>query len=187
MDTDMSKREAEEIIGEAEKKPFVADSASGESSHAVNEGAKASDVAAETALSNKPVLYHIQHYSSSTPWIVIEELGIKDKIRIQECKNDEHKTGEAGAHNPHGFVRIACFCRFFNSHESLLNDLMATDTAHQCRCLFFRSLFPRNTHLHTTHLAVHFSVSYFIHLGTNTDGICATLLCSSFTPIYGAL
>lgn len=105
----MSKREADEVIGDAEKKAFVDDSASGNGSHAMNEDAKSADVAAETALANRATLYHTPHYSSAPNTVVIHELGLKDKVNVVICKDGEHKSGELAAHNPHGFVRTALF------------------------------------------------------------------------------
>lgn len=101
----MSKREADEVIGDAEKKTFVEEAAADNGSHAMNEDAKTADVAAETALANRATLYHKPHYSSAPNTVVIHELGIKDKVNVVACKGDEHKTGDLAAHNPHGFVR----------------------------------------------------------------------------------
>lgn len=102
----MSKRSAEESIGEAEKKQFVEEQANGTAVHAIEEGAKAADAAAEKNADSKPTLYHILHYSSTRPLVVIKELGIGDKINIKEITAPELKTEEYLAMNPHGTVRI---------------------------------------------------------------------------------
>lgn len=148
MNIDMSKREATEEIGEAEKKVFVEETTNGDGAHAVDEVSKTADVAAESALANKATLYHSQYYSSSPNVVVIHELGLKDKINVHVCKDGEHKTGELAAHNPHGFVRFASSGTFLTlplSMEHFYHRFGAdrsSDQRKRRKCS--KLLFPRN-------------------------------------------
>lgn len=101
----MSKRAAEDIIGDAEKKICTEEAKAENGNHGVADEAKAVDAKVEITLSNKPTLYHSPHYSSTRPLIVIEELGLKDKINVKMCLDKEHKKPEFIAINAHGTVR----------------------------------------------------------------------------------
>jgi glutathione S-transferase len=101
----MSKRAAEDEIGDATKKQFD-EPTNGHDNHAVAEGEIAQDAAVEKSAESKPVLYHIQHYSSSRPLIAIHELGLADKIDVKVLTHPEIKTEEFLAMNPHGTIPV---------------------------------------------------------------------------------
>jgi glutathione S-transferase len=102
----MSKRSAEEEIGEAEKKQFTEEVANGNGVHVVAEEERAANVEEEKKAESKPILYHIQHFSSSRPLFVIHELGITDKIDIKVLPASELKSEEVMSLNPHGTIPI---------------------------------------------------------------------------------
>jgi hypothetical protein len=115
----MSKRSAEEEIGEATKKQFTEDGTNGNGVHAVEEGAIVANAADEKSAESKPTLYHIQYFSSSRPLFVIHELGIADKINIKVMEHADLKGEEFLAMNPHGTVRQCPL----NGHTPLQNTV----------------------------------------------------------------
>lgn len=108
--SDMSKRSAEEEIGTAEKKVCTEELNGNGAEHKEESIAELkAKVAAND--SDKPTLYHMQHCSSCRPLVVIEELGIGDKVNVvtiasKEGEVSEHKKSEYLALNAHGTVRI---------------------------------------------------------------------------------
>jgi len=96
----MSKREAEETIGEASKKVSNG-SENGGAVHHIDHAAKAHDSHHEH---KKPTLYHMQHCCSTRPFVLIHELGIADKIDTKVLQWGEAKSEEMLALNPHGTV-----------------------------------------------------------------------------------
>lgn len=54
---------------------------------------------------SKPILFHIPFYSSSPAVVAVHELGLADTIEVRNSSDGQHKVGEIGANNPHGFVR----------------------------------------------------------------------------------
>lgn len=96
----MSKRAAEEVIGESEKKPFTEEITNGNGTHAIADDAKAADAVAEQKASSKPSLYHELHMSSTRPLIVMHELGLFDRINVVKTPEEKRLSDAFRAINP---------------------------------------------------------------------------------------
>jgi hypothetical protein len=110
----MSKRAADgapETAEEVNKKPFVAETTNGHEEHTIAGDAKAADANAESAATTKATLYHSTYCCSTRPLVVIQELGIADKIDVKSMEMPDLKKDDYLAVNPHGTVRP----RFFHT------------------------------------------------------------------------
>lgn len=101
----MSKRSSSGEVVESEKKSFE-EPVAAEVNHAVDVQKIVEDKAAEKSAETKPVLYHIQHWSSSRPLIIMHELGLLDKIDIKVVSVEDIKKEDFLALNPHGTIPI---------------------------------------------------------------------------------
>jgi len=100
----MSKRSGEEIVAEDTKKAFTADTTNGNEVHAVADSAKEADAKTEQAAQTKPTLYHVLHYCSTRPLVVIHELGVADKIDVKHLNDADIKKDDYLAINPLGTI-----------------------------------------------------------------------------------
>lgn len=157
----MSKRSSSGEVVESEKKSFE-EPVAAEVNHAVDVQKIVEDKAAEKSAETKPVLYHIQHWSSSRPLIIMHELGLLDKIDIKVVSVEDIKKEDFLALNPHGTVRHSVCCHshslsiFFRASRPARDSFGEADRRGACKKFLGKGL-PLSGHPHPI------SASLFYH------------------------